>query len=963
MTMAAAPSRGVVARGVSWIGTGHVIRQLAWYASLLFVATLVSPRDFGTVTAAMVVVQAAWLVVNSGTRGAIVVTRTLTVEQVRRAVGMNLATGTAIACAANLLSTSVLPVVIPGADPLVLQVLATTIMLNSLSIVPLALLQRDLRFRQHASANAVAAVGASGLCVAAALAGAGVWALVIRQVLFQLFLAGLAWRSARPLLSELPRIPGSARRDPVGKWFFATTTIVFVALNADNVIVGHVGGVRVLGLYSLAFTMAFAPVTQIAAQIGTVLQAAAARTESVELLGQRVRKAVRATALVLLPAAVPAIALAPVALPALLGSEWQAMVTPFQLLVIAGVAQAAIATIRQFLVSCGGARFCAGVEASCLVATVAALFVLVRLYGIVGAGIAHLMIAGLMLVAYGVRGVRRIGSSGSALWASVRGIVVAVAAQGFVTALSLHALEGVGTGPGMAAFVAAVVGIAALAGALAVGGVHPIAEFRSLLGKPGPRRHSRMRAAYRRRPRRLPPIATQFAGVAVAASAVLAGAIAVAKPGMTAGLVVMALAIGFAFRAPVAHLLLLIALTAIVPQSIEARFGSGGSASAAGVLPTDCLLIAALFRGVVVLPWQPLPRRARCAVALTAAFLLGVCVQVWHAVSLGRPLSGVGGESRVLLAIGTLLAAVPLVANPSSRRRLLAGLPLVGFAVGCWGVVQFALGLRFAAPDSYSSVASYLTAGRVVGLLVFPVAAIVSLAVVTGAPPRGVAARMLLLATFVVNTLAVVLSFERTVLLVTVGGCVLVFVRGTAAQRLRIVAWAPPVLAVGVAAVALASPAVLPAYAQRLSSLTSLQTDQSAIYRAQESQVVGREIAAHPFIGSAPGASILIGRPGTNQPLVLRRHAENGYQWLAWKLGIPTTVLLVAILALAIFVRGGQWETEDHAVLRRACQCALVALAVVTVTFPSVEDFEVTPIIGVIAALALSRPLRPEWSR
>jgi hypothetical protein len=253
-----------------------------------------------------------------------------------------------------------------------------------------------------------------------------------------------------------------------------------------------------------------------------------------------------------------------------------------------------------------------------------------------------------------------------------------------------------------------------------------------------------------------------------------------------------------------------------------------------------------------------------------------------------------------------------------------------------------------------------LTSGRVVGLLVFPIAAVVSLAVVTGSPPRSTAARALLLATFLANSLAIVLSFERTIVLAELGGCILLFLRGTAAQRLRMVAWAPPVVAAGIASVALASPAVLPAYAQRLSSLTSVQTDQSVLYRIQESHVVGQEIAARPVTGSGLGATILIGRPGTNQPLAPRRFAENGYQWLAWKLGLPIAALLWLVLAWAIFARGSRREPLQDLIVRRACQCALATLAVATITFPSVNDLEVTPVIGLLAALALCRPRRPE---
>jgi hypothetical protein len=104
------------------------------------------------------------------------------------------------------------------------------------------------------------------------------------------------------------------------------------------------------------------------------------------------------------------------------------------------------------------------------------------------------------------------------------------------------------------------------------------------------------------------------------------------------------------------------------------------------------------------------------------------------------------------------------------------------------------------------------------------------------------------------------------------------------------------------------------------------------------------------------GATILIGRPGTNLPLKPRRFAENGYQWLAWKTGIPVAALLCALLALAILARGRRDDLQLDLTLRIGCQAALAALAVVTLTHSSFNELEVAPVVGLLAALALSRP-------
>ena len=488
--------------------------------------------------------------------------------------------------------------------------------------------------------------------------------------------------------------------------------IGFIALNADYVIVGHLTNVRELGIYSLAFAFAFAPMTQFAWQVGTVLQPAAARTRGAELLAARACKAVRAAALLLLLAAAPAIVLAPVLLPTLLGARWEPAVAPFQLLVVAGIAQGLLAIVRELLAGSGSVRFCMLTDGVGLVATVVALVALVRAEGIIGAALAHLGVAALLLIVYGTLGARRLGSRARNLWAALRGVVLPVAAQAAVTAAWLPAMQRAGAAPAVAAAGAAAAGVAALLAAMRLGGTRPVAELAALIG----------RSPARTRPPSPQPLArigvpTRATGVVVAAAAVAltAGAVAVREPRMAAGAAAAALALLLAFRAPVSHVLLLIAVTALVPLEVQARFGSGGDVHAAGVLPSDLLLMAALVRAVVVLPRSPLPPRARWAVALMALFIAAGVLQVQHALALGRPLSGVGGEFRVLLAFGVLLVALPLLAEPAARRRLLAGLPVVGLALGAWGIAQFAFGLRFDPPDAGQSVSTFLTSGRVVG--------------------------------------------------------------------------------------------------------------------------------------------------------------------------------------------------------------------------------------------------------
>jgi O-antigen/teichoic acid export membrane protein len=459
------PSLGVVVHGVSWVALGHVVGQLSWFGSLFLVAALLPPDAFGSVAIAMVMVQVAWLIVGSGTRGSFITSgSSLTRAQIDRAIALNVGTGMAAGLALAALAGPLVSALSPGANVDVMRVLALSICLYGLSIVPLALLQKAMRFKAHAGAHAGAAILASAAsCLAAAL-GAGVWALVIRQVLFQALLAGFAWIGARQLLPH--SLPGErllrATRPPGAPWFFGLTVIGFLALNVDYLVVGHYTDVRQLGLYSLAFTVAFAPVTQFAWQVGKVLLPAAARTETLASVGARATKAVQVSTLLMLPAVPPVIALAPELLPGLLGTEWEPMVLPFQILLVAGVAQALLAILREFLLGSGSVAFCVRVDAFWLVAMVVGLFLIVPLDGIEGAALTHLALLVPLAVAYGTAGARRIGLSWRSLCRPLLPMVGAVAAESVLLSITVFVVMSAGASEGIARAAGASVGLAAV---------------------------------------------------------------------------------------------------------------------------------------------------------------------------------------------------------------------------------------------------------------------------------------------------------------------------------------------------------------------------------------------------------------------------------------------------------------------------------------------------------------------
>lgn len=485
----AGPSSGRIAYALRWHAGGQLAGEITFYAMVIVLAALLEPRAFGIVALGMVVVRVASLLAQEGTGGSIIAARDLARSDVHATLRFNLALGgvltIAVAASAGVLTSTFAS----GGDPDVLRALSVIILLASLGAVPTALLKRALDFKRFSLVTAVAAVVTSVCAVGAALVGAGVWALVVRQVLYQALVAGLAWLVARPVFAALPdreRGDGRPRLPPGRLPFFIVAASTLLAMTMDNLVVGAITDAAQLGLYSLAFTLGFAPLTQLSWRLGQVLFPAAAATGDRESVGRRTVRVVRVTSLLLLPVVPVAAALAPAAIPGLFGDEWRGMVAPFQLLLLVGILHAVLNTIGESLSGTGNIRFRAWTDTAWAFATLGLVAAFTVADGIRGAALAHLLAFVPLAGAYVVYGARRIGTDVRALWRAERGILVPVAAQGIVTFAVFEALSGQPVGT--AGSLAAAAGLVTLLVLLRVAPSRPLADGRAAFAMVLPRR-------------------------------------------------------------------------------------------------------------------------------------------------------------------------------------------------------------------------------------------------------------------------------------------------------------------------------------------------------------------------------------------------------------------------------------------------------------------------------------------
>jgi O-antigen/teichoic acid export membrane protein len=368
-----------------------VVGQGLWYASFFVLAILVAPSDFGVVAVAAVIVNLTILFMSSGVGGSLIIARTLDARSVRREVIRTSATGIVLTVLFAALATPIADKFAKGSDPAALRALAPIIALIAVAIVPTALLTKNMQFKRIALITISASFAGAVAGVIAAALGAGVWALIIRLGLYQVLVCVLTWVAAFELFPRGDSAAGPSRAREGARAFLAIAVAAFVAWEGDTMVVAGSTNTTQVGFYALAFSLAYAPLSQVSWTVGSVLLPAVASTQDRAAVREQALKATRLMALLLLPLLPASIALAPGLIPTLLGEKWAAAVVPFQILILVGVGQGILNMLGEVFAGAGGRSLYrrAYTDVVWAVATLAAIAVGVQVAGIRVVGVAH----------------------------------------------------------------------------------------------------------------------------------------------------------------------------------------------------------------------------------------------------------------------------------------------------------------------------------------------------------------------------------------------------------------------------------------------------------------------------------------------------------------------------------------------------------------------------------------------
>jgi len=236
----------------AWNAAGSFLRAGSGFLLGVILGRLLGPQPFGLVAAALLPIGLGQLLVDQGVSAELVQRPRIDPGDLRRARNRQLIMGAGLGL--TLALTAPLLAAWYRMPPLrsVLWVLAPLFLVQALAQVPMALLKRHLRFRRLQAIQVGSyLVGYLGLGVPLALAGLGVWALVLAQWLQFLVQTGLLLLVCPEAHDHPGTGEGAFPEERAFAWrVMATNLANWGITNLAPLLIGRQFGAVELGLYN-----------------------------------------------------------------------------------------------------------------------------------------------------------------------------------------------------------------------------------------------------------------------------------------------------------------------------------------------------------------------------------------------------------------------------------------------------------------------------------------------------------------------------------------------------------------------------------------------------------------------------------------------------------------------------------------------------------------------------------------
>jgi O-antigen/teichoic acid export membrane protein len=319
--------------GAIWALGTQVASQAIRFGGVIVLARLLSPSDYGAAALALAIASYSIILGDLGYGGALIQAESAPRRVASTAFWASVGAG-AIGTACVALAAYPIALAL-GENQVALLAMAggLTLLIFATGSASNALLARAMRFDIIQGAGLVALIVATAAAVTSAALGAGPWALVLQQLVLSavtsaIFIVAARWRPSPEFSRTAFRsMTKFAMPRSGGHLFAAFQTLISVTL------IGSFVGIEELGIWNLSMSLVLVPLVLIAVPVAQVIYAAFARMrEDVERVAEVWLTGFSLVAAIALPVLLGLVALAPMLIPLVFGSQWASAVPVVQIL-------------------------------------------------------------------------------------------------------------------------------------------------------------------------------------------------------------------------------------------------------------------------------------------------------------------------------------------------------------------------------------------------------------------------------------------------------------------------------------------------------------------------------------------------------------------------------------------------------------------------------------------------------
>lgn len=326
--------RTATVRGLRWTMAARPVSELAIVASMLLLARLVSPAEFGRYSVAAVCLALA-AIPSGAISAAVVQRRALDREHLQGALSLTLIIGLALSGLMLLLASLAIAPVFDARTAVLVRLSLPTAFLTMAVTLPTAMLQRDLQFRRIAIVGVTSDVVQAAVSIALALTGLEAKALILGYDAATAVACILTVSWAKP---PVPRISWRRTRELLGySGAYTLASISWVGFqNCDYAILDAKVSPLAAGLYFRAYSTGVKYQDKVGQVMSSVGFPVLARSRTDADMHELRATMSQLLALVLFPLLALLAITAPTLVPWLYGARWTPAVVPTQILAIGG---------------------------------------------------------------------------------------------------------------------------------------------------------------------------------------------------------------------------------------------------------------------------------------------------------------------------------------------------------------------------------------------------------------------------------------------------------------------------------------------------------------------------------------------------------------------------------------------------------------------------------------------------